>query len=74
MQPHKRARIFGWRDLGFRGLVVRPERDNEAIPQIDTVFGPGLKLSHRATGLGETASNLYFELGVSLIRQGCDPR
>jgi hypothetical protein len=48
MQPHKCARIFGWRDLRSRGLVVCPERDSEAIPQVDTVFGPGLKLSHRA--------------------------
>jgi hypothetical protein len=68
MQPHKCARIFGWPDLRSRGLVVRPERDSEAIPQIDTAFGPGLKLSHRAIGFGETASNLYLELGASLLR------
>jgi hypothetical protein len=68
MQPHKCARIFGWRDLRSRGLVVCPERDSEAIPQIDTVFDPGVKLSHRAIGFGETASNLYFELGASLMR------
>jgi hypothetical protein len=68
MQPHKCARIFAWRDLRSRGLVVFPERDSEAIPQIDAVFDPGLKLSHRATGVGETASNLYFELGFSLMR------
>jgi hypothetical protein len=68
MQPPERARIFGWRDLRSRRLVVRPERDSERIPQIDTAFDPGLKLSHWATDLGETASNLYFELGASLMR------
>ena len=46
------------------------------IPHIDTVFDPGLKLSHRATGppghratgFGETAGDFYFELGASLMR------
>jgi hypothetical protein len=68
MQPHKCARIFGWRDLRSRGLVVPPERDGEAIPHIDAVSDPGLKLSHRAIGFGETASNLYLEFGASLMR------
>ena len=69
MQPHKCARILGWCDLRSRGLVVGPERDGEAIPQIDPVFGPGLKhFSHRAIGFGETASNLNFELAASLMR------
>src|SRR6516225_4360819 len=68
MQLGKCARIFGWRDPRSRGLVVRPERDSEAIPQMDTAFDPGLKLGHRATGCGEAASKLNFELGASLMR------
>jgi hypothetical protein len=68
MQPHKRGRIPGGRDLRSHGLVVRPERDGKTIPRVDTGFGSGLKLSHRGTGSGETAGNLYFQLGVSLMR------
>jgi len=68
MQSDKRDRILGWRDLRSCGFVVRPERDSEAVPHIRTVFGPGIKLGHRAAGFGETASDLYFELEASLMR------
>jgi hypothetical protein len=68
MQSDKCVRILGWRGLRFRRLVVSPERDSEAIPQMDTVFTPGVKLSHRAIDFGETASNLHLELGASLMR------
>lgn len=73
MQPHKCVRVCGWRDLRSRWLVVRPERDGEAIPDIGTAFGPGIKLGNRAAGFGETAGNLYFELRVSPMRCRRDP-
>jgi len=38
-----------------------------------TVFGPGIKLGHRATGFGDKASNLDFELEASPVRCGRDP-
>jgi hypothetical protein len=38
------------------------------IPHIDTVFDLGFKLSHGATGFGETAGYFYFELRASLMR------
>jgi hypothetical protein len=68
MQPDKCGRIIGGRDLRSHRLVVRPGRDSETIPRVDTGFGPGLKFSHWATGSGETAGNLYFQLGVNLMR------
>lgn len=40
---------------------------------MDSGLDPMLKLSHRRVNDGETASNLYFELGISQMPQRCDP-
>ncbi len=38
-------------------------------PRLD----PRIELSHRRVNVGETASNLYFELGITQMPQRCDP-
>ena len=40
---------------------------------IDAGLHPRLELGHRATGFGQTASNLYFELGAGMVRWRRDP-
>lgn len=32
-----------------------------------------VELSHRSADVGETASDLYFELGISQMPRRCDP-
>jgi hypothetical protein len=40
---------------------------------MDARFNRGFKLGHRTINVGETASNLYLEVGTSSIRSGSDP-
>jgi hypothetical protein len=54
-------------------FVVGPQRDNEAVTHVDAGLHPRLELAHRAIGLGQAASNLYFELGAGLMRGRPNP-
>jgi hypothetical protein len=65
MQPRERVRILGRSDLGGRqGFVVGPQRDGEAVANMDIRLHPRLKHSHRAPGFGETASNHDLEVVI----------
>jgi hypothetical protein len=69
MQPLQNLRILGWCDGTRRHrLVVFPQRDREAATHVDARLHARLKLSHRASGLGEPPSDLNLELGARLMR------
>lgn len=40
---------------------------------MDTGFDPRVQLSHRRVDVGETASDLYFELGIGQLPRRSDP-
>ena len=63
MQSLKRIRIVGRRDLPrCHGVVVGPQRDDEAITLIDARLYPGFHNSHRALGFGEPLGKLDLDL------------
>jgi len=74
VQPLKRLRIRGWRDVpvGLR-LVVGPQRDDEAVAHVDARHHPRIERSHGAIGFGEPTSDLDFELCASPAVHVRDP-
>lgn len=74
MQPAERSCVLSRREVGcWRGLVVPPERDGEAVTYVHAGLDPGLEPGHRAVGFGESSSDLHFELGTCLMRDERDP-
>src|SRR6185437_5444409 len=74
MQPLERTGVVGWRDLSrrFRGSVVGPQRDREAITFVDARIHPRLKNGYRAPGFGKPLRKLDFE-PRDLLRDGGYP-
>ena len=74
VQPLERLRILGRRDISRRyGLVVGPERDDEAVTHVAARLHPRIECSHRAIGFGKPPSDLDFELSARLMRHMRDP-
>jgi hypothetical protein len=74
VQPLQRLRVFSGCDVttGQR-LVVRPQRDNEAISQINARLHSRIERRHGVIGFGEPASDLDLELGDSSSVNMRDP-
>ena len=74
MVPLECLRVLGWRDVSRRHrLVVRPQRDREAVTHVDTGLHPRFERFHRAAGFGKPPTDLDFELGAGLMRYRRDP-
>jgi hypothetical protein len=70
VQPLERIRVLRWRDRarGHR-LVVGPERDREAVTDVDTRLDPRFRLSYGAVGFGESPGDPEFELGAGVTHE-----
>ncbi|HUZ02076.1 MAG TPA: hypothetical protein VMU89_17150 [Thermomicrobiaceae bacterium] len=75
VQPLKRLRIRGWRDVtvGHR-LVVGPQGDGEAVTHVDARRHPRIERRDGARGCSEPTSDLNFERGACLVLHERDPR
>ena len=68
------VRIVGRCDVrGGNRLIVGPQRDSEVVTTIHARLYPRIKLTYRAIGVGQTESDIDFELKTAMMCQRPDP-